>query len=389
MKRIYIFLAVFLMITFTGCAHPRQQPDNHQITAPFHKVDSGDTDGTSDVSYEELFKETQIRTIRAQLPDGRPWYELAISDKGEIFGFVPSNIGKPGELIVYNLYTGKTQSLYAAKENYSIIFFKFNDNYLAWTEDTNFVAGSPRIVVYDRNNKKTMVVSDKKELLQDIAYEMIALGNDYLLWSTSERDNNKPKYKIKKYDFVSQKVTLFRENAAEPIIGKDFIAWLEPDEQMKYSEIFFNDLKDHSIHKIITPGQHPRYIDTDGSSIVFTGFSTTDPGLKMLSIYEPGKTPKIKVIDQSRWGYYDFPQISPDFVGWRGGSKVRVYSRKDAKTIIFAEEYGDCTEVKISNKFLMWHSPAIKDANESKRKAMEQKVTLSDLHIFSKEGLSK
>lgn len=389
MKRICIFLLVFLMTTSTGCAHFRQQTDDQPIAPKIDMDDAKKTVWTSEVAYKEIFKETQIKTIRAQLQDGRPWSELAISDKGEIFGFAPSNNGKPGELIVYDLYTGKTHSLYDAKDDFSIIFFKFNDNYLAWTEDTNYVASSPRIVVYDRKQRKTMVVSDSKGLPSGTSYEMIALGNDYLLWSTSDRENDKIKYKIMRYDFPNQRITLFRESAAEPIIGKDFIAWLEPDEQMKYSEIYFNDLKDHSIHKIITPDQHPRYIDTDGSSIVFTGFSATNPDIKTLSIYDPKKTPEIQIINRTEWGYYDFPQISPDFVGWRGASKVRVYSREDAKTIIFAEEYGDCTEVKLSNKFLMWHSPVIKNVNEDKLKAIEQKVFLSNLHIFSKEGISK
>lgn len=83
---------------------------------------------------------------------------------------------------------------------------------------------------------------------------------------------------------------------------------------MKYSVICFSDIKGRSIHKIATPGQHPGYMDTDGTSIVFTGFSTTGAD-KMLSIYVPGKIPEIQVIDRTTLGYYDFPRISPDFVG--------------------------------------------------------------------------
>lgn len=80
-------------------------------------------------------------------------------------------------------------------------------------------------MAYDRKNKKTMLVSEKKGL-PSIAYEMIALGNDYMLWSTSEKKENQLKYIIMRYDFASQKVALFRENAAEPIIGKNLsLGW--------------------------------------------------------------------------------------------------------------------------------------------------------------------
>lgn len=210
-------------------------------------------------------------------------------------------------------------------------------------------------------------------------YEMIALGEDYILWSSSETVNDKINYRIMKYDMNSQKTTEFQENATMPIIGINFIAWLGPDENNKYSNIYINNLKDNSISKIITKSQHPTYINTDGTSIVFKGTSDSDSNLKILSIYENGK---VQIIKKSNSDNFDFPEISQNFVGWRGTDKLRVYSRKEAKIGILTEKYADYTDVKVSNKYIMWHSPSIKDENEAKLKAIEQHIYLSDLTIM-------
>ena len=386
-KVLNFILAVFLMIPLVGCASVHKQPDNNKDVSQIINNSGGNTE-TPEESYKQLFGDVKIKTLRAQLPDERPWLEMAISDKGEIFGFAPKNNGKPGELITYDLNTGTTQSIYSAKDDAGPIFFKYNDNYLTWTEtSSNSDQGISRIVVYDRKNKNVTVVSEKNKIPSSISYEMVALGSDYLLWSTGKMDKDNVNYKIMKYDLKTQKTSVFKENATMPIIGKNFIAWLGPeDEKMKYSAIFINDLQDNSIKKIMTEGQHPTHINTDGTSIVFNGVAETDTNSKMLSIYQNGK---VQIIKKSNTDYFEFPEISQNFVGWRGTLKLSVYSRKDAKIGILTEEYADYTEVKVSDKYIMWHSPAIKDENEAKLKAIEQNIYLSDLHIISNDDIVK
>ena len=395
MKRALNFiLAALLMIPLVGCASVQKQPDKNKGVAQV--INNGEklNTETPEENYKQLFGDVKIKTLRAQLSDGRPWGEMAISDKGEIFGFAPKNNGKPGELLIYDLNTGAVQNIYSTKDAATPTFLKYNDDYLAWTETlSNYDERVSRIVVYDRKNKKATVVSEKNKISPRISDEMIALGSDFILWSTGEMDKENVKYKIMKYDLKSQKTTIFKENAAMPIIGKDFIAWLGPeDEKMANSLIYFNNLKDNTVEKIITKGQHPTYINTDGTSIVFNGVEDTvdndpkAPSVKMLSIYENGK---IQIIKKSITDNLEYPEVSQNFVGWRGTSKLSVYSKKDAKIGILTEEYADYTEVKVSDKYIMWHSPAIKDENEAKRKAIEQGIYLSDLHIISKNDMVK
>lgn len=189
--------------------------------------------------------------------------------------------------------------------------------------------------VYDRKKKKATVLSGKNKIPPRISDEMIALGSDYVLWSTGEMEKENVKYKIMKYDLKSQKTTVFRENSTMPIIGKNFIAQLGPEnEKMDNSAIYCDNLKDNSIEKIITKGQHPTYINTDGTSIVFNGVDDLDKNLKMLSIYENGK---VLIIKKSNTDYLEFPEVSQNFVGWRGTLKLSVYSKKDAKIEFFLE----------------------------------------------------
>ena len=393
LKRAFFYILVlFLMVPFVGCSSVQKQPTNSKDVSQASNSNI-DNVKTPEETYKQLFGDVKIKIVRAQLSDGRPWTEMAISDKGEIFGFAPKNNGKPGELIIYNLNTGATQSIYSAKDDAMPTFFKYNDNYLAWTEtSSNSDQSISRIIVYDRKEKKSTVLSEKTNMSSSISYEMIALGSDYVLWSTGDMEKDNVNYRIMKNDLKTQTTTVFKENATMPIIGKEFIAWLGPeDEQKKYSAIYFNDLKDNTIKKITTEGQHPTYINTDGTSIVFDGVVETNtsssmPSAKMLSIYENGK---VQIIKKSDTDNFEYPEISQNFVGWRGTDALRVYSRKDAKIGILTEEYADYTEVKISDKYIMWHSPAIKDENEAKLKAMEQNIYLSDLHIISKDDIHK
>jgi len=396
MKRVLCFsLAVLLTIPFMGCAAAQKQPDkNKDVTQVINNNGEKLNVETPEENYKQLFGDVKIKTIRAVLPDGRPWSERDISDKGEIFGFVPRINGKPGQIIIYDLNTGAVQNIYSIKDDASLSYLKYNDDYLVWTETiNNYDQRESKVVVYDKKNKKSTVLSEKKKIPAQISDEMIALGSDYVLWSTSALEKENVKHMIMKYDLKNQKTTVFKETAGMPIIGKDFIAWLGPeDEKMTNSAIYLNNPKDNTVEKIITKGQHPTYIDTDGTSIVFNGVKdTTDndpkaPSTKMLSIYEKGK---IQIIKESITDNLEFPEVSQNFVGWRGTTTLSVYSRKDDKIGILTEEFADYTEAKVCNKYIMWHSPAIKDEHEAKRKAVEQHIYLSDLHIISKDDMVK
>lgn len=381
-RTIFLILSVIFLISLTGCDHLQKQSMNNQSIL---QINDSKIEDTPEIDYKQLFGDAKIRTLRAQLSDERPWYDLGISDKGEIFGFAPKNNGKQGELIMYDLNTSETKSLYTSQNDANPIFFKYNDNYLAWSELSNFDQKTSRIVLYDRKLKKAMVISEKSKLPAGFTYEMIALGNDHILWSTSETDNDIIKNQIMRYDIRTQKTTVFQENATMPIIGADFIAWLGPDENMRNSCIYLDNLKDNSIKKINTKGQHPLYINTDGISIVFKGISESDLNLKTLSIYE---NEKVQIIKESYLDNFDFPEISHNFVGWRGTDKLRGYSREKAKIGILTEKFADYTEVKVNNKYIMWHSPVIKDENEAKLKAMEQHIYLSDLNIISTDDIT-
>lgn len=387
MNRALIYtLTLFLFIFMSGCS-PTQTTSEKQDqnkTSPFSEEINLKI---PEENYEQVFGDVGIKTIRAQLSDGRPWIELAISDKAEIFGFAPKNNGKHGELISYNLNTGKADELCAIDDGYDITFFKFNDNYLVWTETKNIYEDrASQIVVYDRKSKKPTVISKKEKISSLAAPEQIALGSDYVLWSTESEEQDKVKNKIMKYSLINRAVSMFREDAVMPIIGDYFIAWLGPeDEKLQNTAIFFNNLRDNSIKEIII-SQNPVYINTDGTSIVCSGVDKSDSNLKRISIIKDGK---VDVIKEATDDYFEFPEISHNFIGWRGTKKLDVFYRNSNKIAILTEEFARYSDVKVSDNYILWHSPVIKDENEAKQNAMEQGIYLSDLYILDKKDIAK
>ncbi|QHA01184.1 hypothetical protein [Dehalobacter restrictus] len=381
MNKILICIFSFLLsISLIGCSTTQDYLKNQvdTTTQANEKLLNA-----KEENYKQTFGNVKILTVRAQLPDGRPWTELGISNKGEVFGIVPRNNEETSELIIFDVTNNKLRKIYSLSDDFQIYNFKFNDNYLVWIETTNSLDSS-RLVVYDRKNDKSEVINQINNRATQIPLDDIALGSNYLLWSSGKENYDKVDYKIMKYSMETKKISVFMENAAKPIIGEYFIAWLGPeDERLQNSAIFFNDLRDTSVKKIIT-SQNPQYLSTDGNSIIFSGVDKLDKNIKRISLLENGQ---IKIIRESATDYFEFPEISSNFIGWRGTTKLYVYCRANNKIAVLTEEFASYTNAYVSDNFILWHSPVIKDENEAKEKATEQGAYLSDLHIINVQDI--
>lgn len=69
--------------------------------------------------------------------------------------------------------------------------------------------------------------------------------------------------------------------------------------------------------------------------------------------------------------------------------KVGCFYRNSNKIAILTEEFARYSDVKVSDNYILWHSPVIKDENEAKQNAMEQGIYLSDLYILDKKDIAK
>lgn len=342
-----------------------------------------------EADYKQVFGDIKIQTIRAQLSDGRPWGELAISDAGEIYGFVPINNNMPCQLITFNINTQKTDVIYTIKDKLQPVMFKYNDDYFAWTESlSQYEDRQSRIVLFNRKTKESFIIDEQKKVSQDIPPQSITLGYDYVLWSNAKLENGAIKYTIMKYDIESKKNSIFKENATSPSVGDNAIVWLGPENEKKEnSAIYLNNLKDNSIRKV-TEGKDPFYLQSCGNSLVFSGADNLDYKsenkekaipLYSVNLYEDGK---IEPIQKSGTDRFDFPAISKNFISWRATDKVRVYDRKTKKIAILPSDHPGYGETLISNNYILWHVPAIKDDHDAKVKAIQQGIYLSDLQIL-------
>jgi len=339
--------------------------------------------------YKNVFGDVKIETVRAALSDGRPWGELAISDKGEIYGYAPANNNIPCQLLTFNLSTKKTEVIYTIKDKLEPVMFKYNEDYFLWTERlSQYDTNQSRIILYNRKNKEVVILDEEKKLSPDIPPQNISLSKDYVLWSKAVSDKDTIKYSIMKYDVRSKKTSVFKEDVTVPSIAGNNIAWLGPEnEKRENSAIFLNNLKNNTIKKV-TEGKNPFYLDNDGSSFVFSGVDNLDYqsknkekaiALYSINLYENGN---IRTIEKSTTDHFEFPAISTNFISWRSDDKVRVYDRKSNKIAILPSDYAGYGYILVSNKYILWHTPAIKDADAAKKKAIEQGIYLSDLHII-------
>jgi hypothetical protein len=368
---------------------PNTITSNQDKTQSNNKETTSDNKNVQEEDYKNVFGDVKIETIRAELSDGRPWGELAISNKGEIFGFAPANNNIACQLLTYNLNAHKTEVIYSIKDNLQPVIFKYNDDYFAWTESlSQYDSRQSRIILYNRKNKESVVLSEEKNIPPEIPPQNISLGKDYLLWSKAELDKDTVKYSIMKYDITSKKTSVFKKDATVPSIGKNYVAWIGPEnEKRENSAIYLNNLKDNTTRKI-TKGKNPFYLDSDGYSFAFSGTDNLNYQSKVkeesvalysLNLYE---NEKVKIIKKSESDHFEFPQISNNYISWRGTDKVRVYDRKTNKIAILPSKYPGYGEVLISNNYILWHSPAIKDEDAAKKKAIDQGIYLSDIHII-------
>ncbi|MFA9398329.1 MAG: hypothetical protein ACERKV_08710 [Clostridiaceae bacterium] len=382
-KNTGIFLIVSLIILLTSC-------NNINDSSSLKNKEVTNINDIKDVvieeNYKEAFGDININIIKAELDEERPWAQLNISDKGEIFGFAPSNNGKDTETFIYDINSNKLETIYIAKDDYEPIFLEFNEDYLVWEEGISTESNmNSRLVIYDRKEKTSKILYNHDNISMAITDDYLALGNDYVLWSSGEADDNAntTEYKIYKYDIKSGNISIFKEEGVMPVIGNDFIAWLGPNSDRTQSEIYYNNLKDGSISSIPTE-YNPIYLAASGDSLVYSEFDGNSK--HKISVYENGIG---KEIGTSNTDYFEFSDVSDNFISWRGTDKVRVYDKKLNKIVDVSDEFGAYATVYVSNKYIVWNSPVITDPQLGKKKAIDQGIYLSYLHIINIDDIEK
>lgn len=382
-RDLVIILLTFCILT-PGCKTHNNEPAKN--SSENISSQSSLDEISTEYNYKEVFGNIKIKTIRSQLNDGRPWCAFGISNSGEIFGFTPAAKGKLSQLVLYNLKTDVVETFYTIEDNLQPFYFKFNEDYLSWLEySPSNEYKTPRIMLYNRKTKEAIEISRSADNLTNVSECNVALGKNYVLWSGMQRKGNTNKNYIYKYDIKRLKSSIFQENAISPIIGNDFIAWIGPEIIGNHnSAVYVQSLKDNNIKKI-TNGQNPIYIATDGSSIAYSGNDDLDYlknssgfAVHNLSLYN---NDKVEVLARSKPCYFEFIEMSKNFINWSQDQKARVYYRKKNKMVVLSNSSQDFT-TEVSDKYVVWVSSVIKDEMENKMKSMEEGMALTDLHIL-------
>ncbi|AEE97994.1 hypothetical protein [Mahella australiensis] len=371
MRKISLLVLMIVML-LSGCV---THNSNNKTPSQSNNTNSNSSNTTNNSATEEkivekdysaVFDKKNVKTFLAVLDDGTLWLPVKISDK-EICGFTAAVNNKPSKIVIYDIATGKSSTVCTLEDRYQPEFIQFNDTYILWSEYIPYEdGGEQKAVLFNRHtNKMQTLGGEQNSSSGDI---QIALGSNYALYSCGTTDKNgNVKFCIYSYDFKTSKTSLFKEDAAMPVIGNNFVAWLGPSkDNLAYSYLYYQDMTSNKATVISPQNMNPQYLGAYGDNLVFSGKTITssvkDIGAEnILTLYQKGKQ---TVIEKSKGHDYEFPDVSNNYVSWDENRKKRVYSINQKIIIDFPSEYG---QAYVSDKYIMWYTDAI--PNESKEQA--------------------
>lgn len=366
-KKVYIPIVVVIAITVIVGTYIYNSSIESKATSSIENINNQDKNNTRE-------KALQLKTITGKLTDGTPFAPLGISDDGNIYGYLAKDSKNDFALIKYDLDTDTSTTFDVTTDDLRAVFLRENDKYLTWTEVIYYYERrETRIKLYDKETKTSKIIFDDKTFMS-LDSSPLSLGDDFVLWISYEVKDNINYPNIKKYCISTGETTTYRENAINPVICNDFIAFEMPDTtNPNIAALYVEDLKTNKIQQI-TYGKHIQYIDGQGEHLVV---AYEDNNEYYLSIYENGK---LDIIESNKAYAYEFPRISKNFITWRCMQLDEVYDTVK-KEKIKLEGISDIVGVYVSDNCFLAITRV--DREKSKEQSLLYGFGILNMHIGS------
>ena len=362
MKKALCASLAILMILLSGCGTRSQGPAAGKSASSVSHLVKG---------IEQMVNSKEYQTIEAKLEDGRPWAPLAVTDGGQIYGYVTSKDKTFSQILCYDINTNKIESLYMTEKGFEPYQLSECGDFLLWCESVSpHPSGSSKIVLYNKKTKTTKALSLSRD-----DPNHIALGKNAALWS--ETDPDRQHWQIDQYDLHTGKTSVLAEDADQPAVGDHFIAWLGR-KSSKNGAVYVKNLNTDQIEKI-TDEDYPTGLAACGDKLIYCGYPTQEdfegkmPHNSELVLYQNGRK---KTLETSAKLSYESPSICASCVSWNDNTATRIYSFLDDKIITLQNQSGTSLSC---DSYLIW---TVADPTETKEQAIKDGMVSVKINIL-------
>ncbi|MGL5087038.1 MAG: hypothetical protein ACRC68_15210 [Clostridium sp.] len=330
------------------------------------------------IDYNKVLKLKRDDSIYGEYTDGRPWAPLYINNDGLVYGLSGKNEKDEKVLFSYNLETKEFLDIATISNGISIFEIVESSKYIAWIEG---------IIKADINKSSVQLYNKETGTIETLAqynYSLkqsntISISDKSVVWTEFDSQNVNTKYPtLRIYEFASKEKKIYKENASNPAIGKDYIAYLSESKKTPNKAGVFIEKNTGEITELDI-SESINSIASDNNSLVIATFNGV---VKKLYVYENNKLNNILTANNASYNF-DVPKISKNFVCWQSMSKTMVYDRNN-NSVIMIDDSNDSSKVIISNSYIinvktLSHT---KDGKEqTKSDAMKYDMFYGDIYV--------
>lgn len=340
----YIVICLILSIIQLGCSRNDEKYDDSESNI-LNYINTYVSNFTK-IPYTEEKSVEKKQSFAAELEDGRVWSPMTVTDDGKMYGYTETYDNNKVDIISYDINSKKFEVLSTRDDSLLPVFIKHTDNYIFWLEDnSDFDNPYTRFILYDIQNKELTVIDENKYMY--LTNGNIAMNNEMLLWVDYKLENNINIPIIEKYDLNTKEYSVYKENALNPVICDDFIAYLGPDtvDENKIG-LYLNNLNSGEVNQY---AHNYDIYEINGykNSLVMSYKDSSD---QKIGILENGTVEDI-VTNKNSEVRFEYLDISNNFIYWASLHQFIVYDRTTGKTLLIDADY-ESAKGGVSNKYI-------------------------------------
>lgn len=382
MKNIKLYLVICLVLSIIqlGCSQNNQKDIGNNIKNDDCESNISDYINTyvsnfTKIPYTEENSIEKKQSFAAELENGKLWAPMMITNEGIMYGFTEIYDNNKTDVISYDINTKEVKVLSTRNNSFSPVFMKHTDNYIFWLEDNDdFTNPHTKFVLYDIQNEELTVIDENNYTY--LTNGNIAMNNEMLLWIDYKLENNIDIPIIKKYDLNTKEYSIYKENALNPVICDDFIAYLGPDaiDENKVG-LYLNDLNSGEVTQYAHNYDIYEINGYENSLVI----SYEDSSDQKIALLENGTVQDI-VTNKDTDIRFEYLDISNNFIYWASLHQFIVYDRTTEKTLLIDAD-DECAKGGVSNKYI-YQLKSIRDKNNNSKTRNSSNMNPVQINIY-------
>lgn len=330
------------------------------------------------LNYDEVLNLKRNDYIYGEYKDGRPWAPLYVNNDGLVYGLSGKDEKNEKILFSYNVETNEFSDIANISNGLSIFEIVESNKYIAWIEG----------IIKDDINKSFIKLYNKEtrtiETLANYDYcliqsNTISISDEYVIWTELNSSDPSATYPmLRMYEFTSKENKIYKENASNPSITTDYIAYLSGSTKNSDKAGVFIEKSNGEIIELDI-SESINSISSNNNSLVIATFNGL---IKKLYIYENNELNNILLADNASYNF-DVPKISKNFVCWQSMSKTMVYDR-NSNSVMLIDDSNESSKVIISDNYIINVKTSLhtKDGKEqTKSDALKYEMFYGDIYI--------